>query len=148
MLEILVFSLGTARYALPSADVDGLVRMVATTPLPRAPAIVEGVIDVHGEILPVLDVRARFGLAPRAPRLTDRLILAKTGGRRVALRCDDVTGLVRVEPNPGSLAHVGPAASAQLAGVATLADGLVLIHDLKTFLSEAEAEALDAALSA
>ena len=145
-LEVLVFSIAGVRYGLPSQDVDGLARMVAITPLPAAPSIVEGAIDMHGSVVPVLDMRSRFGHAPRPPTLSDRLILARAGNRRVAVRSDSVSGLVYVEPDVGALERLGAASTTLIAGVATLPDGLVLIHDLATFLTEAEAAMLDTAL--
>ena len=59
-LAILAFELGSGLYALPMADVDELVRAVTVVPLPKAPAVVEGVVDVRGRVVPVFDLRARF----------------------------------------------------------------------------------------
>src|SRR5436309_14010618 len=65
--EVLIFEVGSQRYGLPAAGVRELVRAVTVTPLPRAPAIVEGVIDLRGTIVPVLDIRARFRLPAKPP---------------------------------------------------------------------------------
>ncbi|MGH7820350.1 MAG: chemotaxis protein CheW [Candidatus Binatia bacterium] len=147
-LQILVFEVGGQRYALRSPDVRELVRAVTIVRLPKAPAIVEGIINVRGTVVPVLDIRARFRLPARPAAHTDHLILARAGPRLVALRADRALGLVRVDAKDvDDAAAVIPAAE-YVSGVAKLPDGLALIHDLHTFLSEAEAAALDDAIAA
>lgn len=151
MLDLLVFELEGHRFGLRLADVEEVVRAVLPVPLPRAPSIVEGLIDVRGVLVAVLDVRGRFGLPSRALAPDQHLVLARAwdahgGERRVALRVDRVADLVRVEDvDPGELERAGPG-SPHVAGVARLPDGLLLIHALSRFLSEAEADALDRAL--
>ena len=146
--EVLVFEVGGQRYALPTADVCELVRAVAITPVPGAPAVIEGVVDVRGRVLPVLDVRARFRLPAKALDPSDHFIVASAGTRGVILRVDRATHLALLdEASVQSPQTQGPGA-AYLAGVARLEGGLVLIHDLTTFLSSAEADSLDEALSA
>jgi purine-binding chemotaxis protein CheW len=146
--EVLLFTLEGQRYALPSADVRELVRAARLTPLPRAPDVVEGLLNLRGELLPVLDLRRRFRLSPRPLSAMDHFIIARAGARTVVLRVDRAEGLLSLEPSawdetPGELPGVG-----YVAGAVKLPDGLVLVHDLRTFLSEAEALALDTALAA
>jgi len=146
-MDVLVFDLGGVRYALPTSDVSELTRAVTIVPLPKAPPIVEGIINVHGRVVPVLDIRARFGLPPRPLSYTDHLIVARAGARVVAVRADRALDLVHVvEQQIEDARHIAPGAD-YVSGVAKLADGLVLIHDLRTFLQEVEALALDEALS-
>ena len=144
--EVLVFEVDAQRYALPIADVRELVRAVAITPLPDAPALIEGVVDVRGRILPVLDVRARFGLPARPVDPSDQFIVASAGARGVILRVDRATHLALVDEGALPSSPAAAPETAYMAGVARLEDGLVLIHDLATFLSTAEGESLDAAL--
>jgi len=138
-IDVLVFELAGQRYGLAARTVRELHRAVSITPLPHAPAVVEGVIDIRGAIVPVYDLRARFGLPRCAVDPSHHLIVATVNGRAVALRVDRALELVR--------AALGDAPDVELfAGVATLGDGLVLVHDLERFLSRAEATALDRAL--
>jgi purine-binding chemotaxis protein CheW len=58
--ELLIFEIGASRFGLPSADVREVLRAVTIVPLPGAPPIVEGLINVRGRIVPVLDIRRRF----------------------------------------------------------------------------------------
>ena len=146
--EVLVFEVAGQRYGLPTACVRELVRAVSITPLPGAPGVIEGVVDVRGRVLPVLDVRARFRLPVKPLDPSDHFIVASAGARGVILRVDRATHLALVDEAavqpPQTL---GPGAT-YVAGAARLDDGLLLIHDLTTFLSAAEAESLDEALQA
>ncbi|MFY2560216.1 chemotaxis protein CheW [Corallococcus terminator] len=145
--EVLLFTLEGQRYGLPMEDVRELIRAVRLTPLPSAPDVVEGLLNLHGQLLPVLDLRRRFRHPVRPLSAFDHLIIAQAGSRQVALRVDRAEGLRVLAPGewdetPRALPGVG-----YVAGAAKLEDGLVLVHDLRSFLSEAEALQLDAALA-
>lgn len=148
MPELLVFALSEHHFGLPAEVVVEIVRVVACAPLPGSPEIVEGVIDVRGTLVPVLDVRGRFGLPAAVVDLEQHLILARAGLRVVALRVDRALDLVSVPD--GAVVPVERLAPATplVAGVARLPDGVLVIHDLDRFLSLDEGERLDAALLA
>ena len=145
-IQLIVFTLDERSYALRTSVVERAVRMVEIIPLPKGPEIVLGVIDFQGGILPVLDMRRRFGLPEREPSLDDQLIIARTAGRLVALVADRVSDVVvlpeeaMVEPD-----SILPALE-YVEGVAKLDGGMIFIHDLDTFLSLEEEQALEAAI--
>jgi purine-binding chemotaxis protein CheW len=146
-LEVLVFEVARWRFGVPSSDVRELLRAVTIVPLPKAPAVVEGIIDVRGTIVPVLDIRSRFRLPGKAVEHSDHLLVARAGERLVALRVDRALDLARVGADEiEEAARIAPGVE-YVAGVAKLPDGLVLIHDLRTFLSQAESAALDRSLA-
>ncbi len=140
--HFLIFTIDELRFALPIEAVRETVRAVAITPLAGAPGVVEGVIDVHGTVTPVLDMRARFRLPPRPVRPSDRMVLARALGRLVALRVDDVLDVATVPDESLSAARDDDPSTRHLAGVAQLPDGLVLVGDLDAFLTQGEREAL------
>ena len=146
--DFLLFTLDGQRFAIPLASAREVVRAVAITPLPGAPPVVEGVIDVRGAVVPVLDLRRRLGLASRPVSAADQMVLAWTGERQVALRVDRVEWMESIGPDRIEASDRITAGARHLAGVARLPDGIVLLHDLAAFLAQAEAEALDAALAA
>jgi purine-binding chemotaxis protein CheW len=146
-LEVLVFELGGQRYGVPVAAVREVVRAVTIVPLPRAPAVIEGIVNFRGTIVPVLDVRRRFRLPARPAEHTDHLVVARAGRRLVALRVDRAVDLVRLGGTDVEEARGSVPGAEYVAWVAKLPDDLVLIHDLETFLSRAEAETLDEALA-
>lgn len=147
-VSLVVFALHGERFALQGRAVREAVRAVAVAALPDAPGVVEGVINYRGRLAPVLDVRARFGLPPQRLDPGQHFILAEAGSRLVALRVDRALDLLEVPADAiESAASVAPG-SRRTEGVARLADGLVVIHDLERFLSLDEGNALDGALSA
>ena len=146
-MHLLLFTLDSHRFALPLDRVHEIVHAVEITPLAGAPGVVEGVVGVRGAVVPVLDVRARFRLPARPVRLSDHLVLAEGAGRLVALRVDRAVGMEEVPPEAMTMPGANDPAMAHLAGVVTLDDGMVLVHDLDAFLSQAEADALARALA-
>lgn len=145
-VDLLTFELEGERCALLAADVVEVQRAVAIARLPHAPAIVEGVIDLRGAVVPVLDVRARFGLPPRPVSVSDHLIVTRVP-RPAAIRVDRALDLVPVAADAIEDARAAVPGTAHTAGVAKLADGLVVIHDLRAFLTEDEERDLDGALA-
>jgi purine-binding chemotaxis protein CheW len=146
VITLIVFDIEGQRYALPLHDVERVLPMVAVSPLPKAPAVALGVINLHGKIIPVLDVRRRFGLPSRDYGLTAHLLVARTVRRSLALPVDAVLGVRHVAtetvtPPDGVLPGIG-----HVAGIAALADGLLFIHDLETFLSLDDEQRLTDAL--
>src|SRR5436189_5306070 len=77
--EILIFEIGGRRYGLPASDIRELVRAVAIRRLPLDSAFIEGVIDLRGAIVPVLDLRARLRLPSKAVEPSDHLIIIAAG---------------------------------------------------------------------
>ena len=147
-LEVVVFELAGQLFGVPAADVRELLRAVAVVPLPRAPAVVKGVINLRGRVVPVLDVRGRFRIPPKEIEPADHFIVARAGDRLVALHVDRATDLVRL--GAGDLDNVrGLVPEADyVSWVARVPNNLVVVHDLATFLSRGEAVALEEALSA
>jgi purine-binding chemotaxis protein CheW len=147
-LDLLVFELGELRLALDLTVVREVALAVAITPLPGAPAVVEGIIDVRGEVVPVYDVRRRLG-QPASPLHPDhRLVIAWTGERLAALRCDSTGRIETVAAADVDTSSPLMQGRRRIAGVARLPDGLALIQDLAKFLEDAEQAALENALSA
>lgn len=146
VLGLVVFTIEAQRYALPLPATERILPMVAVSPLPKAPDVALGVINLHGTVIPVLDIRRRFGLPPRNYGPSAHLVVARTIRRTVALPVDEVLGVREVpaeavaEPErvlPG-IGHV--------AGIAALEDGLLFIQDLDAFLSLDEEHVLTEAL--
>jgi purine-binding chemotaxis protein CheW len=144
--QYIVFILDEQRYALHLSAVDRVVRMVHITPLPNAPDIVLGVVNMQGRVIPVINVRQRFNLPKREIALTDQLIFARMERRPVALVADAVTGVVECSEHSLVPAEEILPEFKYLEGVIKFRDGLILIHDLDKFLSLEEEESLDVAL--
>lgn len=135
VLHLVVFVIDEQRYGLPLARVERVLPMAAVSPLPASPPIALGVINVHGTVVPVLDMRRRLGFAPRGWSLSTHLLLARTSRRSVALPVDEVRGVSEVDARAvASPAAVLPGIG-HVAGIVPLPDGLLFIQDLDAFLS-------------
>jgi purine-binding chemotaxis protein CheW len=146
ILQLVIFTLDEQRYALHLSSVERAIRMIEVTPLPTAPEIVIGVVNVHGAVVPVLNIRKRFHLPEREPDFGDQLIIAHTARRDVALVVDTVSDMVTL-PAMELVAPETILPQLELVeGVVKLEDGMVFIHDLAAFLSLEEEQALDAAI--
>ena len=145
-VDLVIFTLDENRFALKLSAVERVVRVVEITPLPKAPDIVLGIIDVQGGIIPVIDARKRFRFPKRETQLNDQLIIARTAKRTVALLADDVTGVMACPKE--RIVEAGKVVSgmAFVEGIVKIDDGMILIHDLDAFLSLDEENRLDDAL--
>lgn len=141
-----VFTLDEQRYALYLHAAKRVVRIVEITHLPKAPEIVRGVVNVQGQVIPVINIRKRFRLPEREPELSDQLVIASTAKRSVALIVDAVEGVIEHSGQEMILPEKILPSAEYIEGVIKLEDGLVLIHDLDKFLSLEEGKELDAAL--
>jgi purine-binding chemotaxis protein CheW len=141
--QYVVFLLDGQRYALLLPIVLHIVRAVEITRLPEAPAIVLGAINVGGEILPVFNLRRRFLLPEREVGPNDQFLIASIGQRRVALVIDEAQGVIERERIEIITSDAVVPGLEHISGMVKLDDGLVLIHDLKVFLSPDEARSLE-----
>ena len=147
MIQLVAFSLNDQRYALSLSAVERIIRAVEITALPKAPAIVLGIVNVGGRIIPVVNVRQRFHLLDREIEPRDQVILGQTGRRTVALVVDEVSSVVARPESEVIAAHEILPGLEGLHGVARLEDGMILIYDLDKFLSLEEEAVLDRALA-
>ena len=146
-LQLVPFLLDDHRYALHLGVVERVIPAVEITPLPKAPEIVLGLINIRGKIIPTLNIRRRFQLPERETELTDHFIIANTSKRTVALPADSVGGVIQIfEGEITEAMDILPGLE-YVEGVVRLKEGLLLIHDLERFLSLEEETILDEALS-
>lgn len=120
-------------------DVSNIVqvlRMVAITPTPNAPDIVEGVINIRGKVIPVINMRKQFGLKPIPYGIDNHLLIARHNGQMVGLILDRVSKVLTL---PASQLErptdVGLHIAEYLSSVAMLDDRLILIINLETILN-------------
>lgn len=146
-VRLLVFFLGGERVALLASAVTEVVRAVAVAELPSAPPIVEGVINVRGTVVPVLDIGQRMRLRAGPLHPDQHLIIARAGPRSVALRVDRAVDVVAVSSGAIESASRSTPGVEYVAGIAKLPDGLLVIHDLERFLALDEAQQVEAALA-
>jgi purine-binding chemotaxis protein CheW len=146
--QYLVFLLDGQRYALYLSAVDRVARMVHITPVLSAPEILLGIVNLSGQVVPVINIRERFGLPKREIYLSDRLIFARTRRRTVALAADAVEDVIECSARNLISAEVVLPGLEYVEGIIKFEDGLILIHNLDKFLSLEEETILDSAIAA
>jgi purine-binding chemotaxis protein CheW len=144
--QVVVLELAGEAYGVEIGRVEEIIRMQAITRIPNGPAFIEGVTNLRGRVIPVLDLRKRFGLPSSEATRRSRIVVGELGEHTVGLVVDGVSevllvGSDAVEP-PSTL--VTSADSAFLRGVAKLEERLILLLDLSRILTRAEQEDLAA----
>ena len=147
LTKVVVFRLDEQRYAAPLAEVERVIPAVEITALPNAPAIVFGVINVAGIVMPVINLRRRFRVKERGVSPADQFLIVHASRRMVALVIDEVLGLLEyMDEEIIRVTQVVPGVD-QIHGLIKHPDGLVLIHDLEKLLSLDEDQVLESALN-
>lgn len=91
------FRVGNASYALPASDVLHLESYDEATHVPGAPAYVAGIVQVRGRLIPVVDLRVRFGLPPVEPTIDRRVVVVQLGSRVAGLIVDSAREVVKID---------------------------------------------------
>jgi purine-binding chemotaxis protein CheW len=146
--KLVTFSLDDRKFALYVSAVQRIIRVVEVTPLPAAPDIVVGIINMQGTVIPVFNIRRRFHLPAREMQLSDQLIIASTTKRTVALIVDSVNDVIEIPKEKIIAAKQILPELDYVEGVVKTESGMVLIHDIEKFLSLHEEKSLDEALEA
>ena len=138
----ILFDLAGATYGVRSREVQQLEMVGAITPVPNAPAFVDGVVSVRGQVIPVVNLRSRFGF-PRAPfDVRSRLLIVRHDGRTVGFAVDSAREFASIpadaiDPPPEGISGLN---GRYLEGLAHLGERLVLILDMTDLFSPAAAE--------
>lgn len=146
--QLVIFELGSENYGVDIAAVEGIIKMQEITRLPHAPSFVEGITNLRGAVVPVVDLRKRFGLTSQEATRDTRIVVANIGSTKVGLVVDAVTQVIRVaedkiEPPPQMSVTIN---SAFIKNIAKLDQQLVILLDLARVLSSEEKDQLTSAL--
>ena len=133
--QLVVFTLDEQQYALNLSCVERIVRAVEITPLPDAPEMVLGVINVEGRVIPVLNTRKRLGLRERELELQDLFIIVSENGRTFALVADEVRPVLEVPPQEVVSPDRVLPGTGYVQSVAKLAEGMLVVLTVEKTLS-------------
>ncbi|MCK9259598.1 MAG: chemotaxis protein CheW [Azoarcus sp.] len=147
MSSFLTFVVAKLAFGLPLECVQRAFAAVAPRPLPAAPDIVCGIINVQGDVLPVLNLRRLLGLPEREIEPGDRLLVVSSSRRKLVLIVDSVGDIITCENKDFVALERVIGGTRHVAGVVKTTDGMLLIHDLDGFLSPLEEQTLNAALA-
>ena len=144
VLQLVSFNLGDEEYGVDILRVQEINRMVHITRVPKAPEFVEGVINLRGKVIPIVDLRKRFGLSVKPHDKNTRIIVVDIDGRTVGLIVDGVSEVLRfsmdtIEPPPPMVTGVD---AEYIWGVGKLEDRLLILLDLSKVLANEEKDYL------
>ena len=143
-MDALLFVIDDRRCALPLEQVAEVIPAVNVDAVPGSPAILEGVVNVRGEVLPVLSLRARLGMPARDVRAAEYFVIARSPARRVILRSDTVPTIFELPALPRTR---GEEVDRAISAVVPLPDGLAHLLDVDSFLAEIGDPVLEAVLT-
>lgn len=142
--QLVVFELSSEFYGVDISAVNTIIRMQEITEIPRSPEFVEGVINLRGSIIPVIDLRKRLGLRVNEPTRASRIIVIEANNQMIGMVVDAVAETVRLPqsaiepPSPIVLS----ADVEYVRGIGKLSDRLVVLLDLDKVLAPKEVEAI------
>jgi purine-binding chemotaxis protein CheW len=144
--QLVIFELGEEKFGVNIAAVESIIKMQALTKVPHAPGFVEGVTNLRGVVLPVIDLRRRFGMLTQEATKETRIVVVNLEGIKVGMVVDSVSEVLTiedksVEPTPPMVSTVD---SAFIVGIAKIEHQLVILLELEKVLSVKEKSRLDA----
>ena len=138
LLQLVTFNIAEEEFGVDILSVQEIIRLMQVTPVPRAPVCIEGVINLRGKVIPVIDMRKRFNLPAVERDSHTRIIVMEFGSSKiVGFLVDAVSEVLRipastVEPPPAVVSGVG---SEYIKGVGKLDDRLLILLDLDSLLA-------------
>ncbi|NLK00047.1 MAG: purine-binding chemotaxis protein CheW [Clostridia bacterium] len=140
--QLVVFTLANETYGVDISTVNEIIRMQEITEVPRTPDFVEGVINLRGRIVPVIDLRKRFNLETSEETQSSRIIVVELNDITVGMIVDSVSEVLRLpkentEPTPPMVSGVD---SAYLKGVGKWGEQLIILLDINKVLYKEEQE--------
>jgi len=144
-IQVVSFHLGSEEYGVDISQVQEIIRMVEITHVPRAPRFMEGVINLRGQLIPIIDLRTRFAM-PRADHTkSTRIVVTEIGSKKVGIIVDSVSEVInipleQVEDAPDMIAGVG---TEYIQGVGKVHERLIILLDLTMVMTGEEKAQLD-----
>ncbi|HHX27971.1 MAG: chemotaxis protein CheW [Bacillota bacterium] len=142
--QIVAFSLGSETYGVDIASVREIIPVPKIVSVPRAPDYVEGIINLRGRVIPVLDLRKHFGFERKKGDPNQRIVLVEAGQESVGVIVDAVSSVLRIsdeQVEPAATVIVG-AEIEYIQGIAKVDEDLVVLIDLTKIISDAEMRTL------
>ncbi|MHB9154424.1 MAG: chemotaxis protein CheW [Endomicrobiales bacterium] len=143
--QLVVFNLADEEYGVTIIQIQEIIRQPEIARIPGMPAFIEGVINLRGKIIPVIDLRKRFALDEKVATDKTRVVVADAGGQTIGLVVDSVSEVVnlsldQIEAIPPTIASVD---AEYLSGVGKLDKRMVILLDLSKLLNDLERVAVE-----
>jgi purine-binding chemotaxis protein CheW len=148
--QLISFTVGAEEYGLELLRVKEVIRMRQITWLPKAPSCVKGIINLRGDVIPIVDLRERFGLAAQEQTAITRMIVVEVEGRMVGMVVDSASQVVRIpadqfDPPPTAM---GALSRDFITAVGKMDEKLIIMIDVDRVLSTEEMSQIEGSLEA
>ncbi len=145
IMQWVTFRLGDEKYGINVMQVQEVLRITEIAPVPGAPSYVLGIINLRGNVVTVIDTRSRFGLMPKEPDDSTRIVIIESEGHIIGIQVDSVAEVadlraseIETAPNVGN-----EESSKYIQGVTSRDNQLLILVDLNKFLSDEEKAEMD-----
>lgn len=134
------FKLGKEKYAIDIMVIEEILRKTEITPVPKAPDFIQGIINIRGRVIPVVDLKNKLNLGMVDDSQTSRIIITNIGGKKVGFLVDEVDEVLRIEKDtiedaPALAVNID---SQYIKGVAKTEGGMVILLDITKIFSPFE----------
>ncbi|MBF0316564.1 MAG: chemotaxis protein CheW [Nitrospirae bacterium] len=140
VLQLVTFTLGSEEYAIDILKVQEINRMTVITMVPNSPQYVEGVINLRGKVIPVINLRKKFGISEIENDTDARIMIVDIKGITMGMVVDSVSEVLRV---PATIVEATPPMATDIStefinGIAKLADRLIILLDIDKLIEQGE----------
>ncbi len=144
LLQLVSFNVGSEEFGIDILKVQEIIRLINITEVPNSPDFIDGIINLRGKVIPVIDLRVRLGLTKIAHNNSTRIIVVEVNSMTVGFIVDAVSEVLRIprnitEPPPSMAAGMN---SEFITAVGKLEDRLLILLDLEKILSTSEKDEL------
>ncbi len=145
MLQLVSFKIGEEEFGVDILNVQEIIRMVEVTRVPNAPSFVEGVINLRGKVIPIVDLRRRLMMAEKSKDKNTRIVVVELERKVIGFIVDSVNEVLRInknitEPPPPMVSGID---SEFITAIGKLDDRLLILLDLEKILSIEEVNSLE-----
>jgi len=144
IVQLVVAELSHEEYGIPITQVQEIIKIPEVTRIPNMPEFIEGVINLRGKIIPIIDLRKRFNLTQKQKDEEARIVITTIGGQAVGLVADSVSEVIRlpaeaIDPVPSVISHIN---SEYLSGVGKLDKRIIILLNMEKVLNDLEKNSL------
>ena len=138
-VQIISFKVGDEEYGLEILKVKEVIKVTEITKLPKAPSFVKGVVNLRGDVIPIIDLREKFGLEKAEESDANRVIVVEIEGKSVGMAVDSVSHVIRInESQIDNPPLVGGMTGDYIRGVVKLGDRLIVLINVDKILTSEE----------
>jgi purine-binding chemotaxis protein CheW len=143
--QLISFTVGEEEFGLEILSVKEVIRIQEVTWLPKAPSFVKGIINLRGDVIPIIDLRDKFGLAHREYTTLTRVIVVEIEGKLIGMVVDSASQVLRIpsdqiDPPPPV---IGGLSQEYITGVGKIGESLIILLNINSILAGTETIALD-----